>query len=201
MRLARLLLALVVIAPLGIGALSQPVAAADDAGSFIATAGNEVLRLARDRSLSQSEFKQRLHAIAAKDFDTPRIAQFVLGRYWRSASEGDRQQFVRAFEDYMVQVYASRFREYSGASFKVVSDRQEGNTSVVTTVIDRGNGQPPAKVTWQVTKTPEGYKISDVSIEGISQALTYRQEFGSVIEQHGGQVSALTEQLRQKASG
>jgi phospholipid transport system substrate-binding protein len=65
--------------------------------------------------------------------------------------------------------------------------------------LEQSNGQPPAKVMWQVAKQPNGYKITDVSIEGISQAVTYRQEFSSVIDQHGGQVSALTQELLQKA--
>lgn len=191
---------------LGLGGLvalsmpAAPAAAANDAASFIAQAADNVLGLARDKSLSQDQLKQRLAAIADQDFDSPRIAQFVLGRYWRTASEADRQQFVKAFREYMVQIYASRFRQYGGAKFKVLGQRQEGDTSMVTTEIARSNGQAPAKVVWQVAKEPGGYKITDVSIEGISQAVTYRQEFSSVIEQHGGQVSALTQQLRQKAN-
>lgn len=201
MPFSRLLPALGLALVIGLMAPSVPARAADDAASFIAQTADSVLKLARDQSLSQDEFKQRLGTIADRDFDTPRIAQFVLGRYWRSASDTERQQFVQAFREYMVQVYATRFRQYSGAQFKVIGQRQDGNTTMVTTEIDRPNDEAPAKVVWQVAKSGDGYKISDVSIEGISQAVTYRQEFGSVIEQHDGQVSALTAQLKQKASG
>ncbi len=178
---------------------AAPALAAESAASFIAQAGNSVLSLARDHSLSEAELKQRLGAIADKDFDAPRIAKFVLGRYWRTASEAGRQQFIQAFENYMVQASAPRSRQYSGAQFKVTGERQDGQTSMVTTDIARPNGQP-AHVIWQVVQTPSGYKITDVSIEGISQAVTYRQEFSSVIEQNGGRIAALTQQLRQKAS-
>lgn len=50
-------------------------------------------------------------------------------------------------------------------------------------------------------KRPEGYKITDVITDGVSQALTYRDEFDTVIAGHDGRVSALTQQLRQKANG
>ena len=175
--------------------------AAEDAAGFVSHAADSVLSLARDKSLSQDQFKQRLRTIAEQDFDVPRIARFALGQYWRTASDMDRQQFVEAFEEYMVQVYATRFRQYSGANFKVVGQRQEGDTTMVTTEIAQATGQPPAKVIWQIARQPNGYKITDVVIEGISQAVTYREEFGSVIAQHGGQVSALTQQLREKAKG
>jgi phospholipid transport system substrate-binding protein len=192
----RLLTGLAVVALLG---LTSPAFAEDDAASFIAQTGHAVLGLARDQNLSDQQLKERLRTIADQDFDSPRIAQFVLGRHWRSASDVERQQFVKAFEEFMVQVYATRFRQYSGAIFKVLGQRQDGDSATVSTEFDQANGQPPAKVIWQVVKQPNGYKITDVSIEGISQAVTYRQEFSSVIEQHGGQVSALTQELLQKA--
>ncbi|HEV2547229.1 MAG TPA: ABC transporter substrate-binding protein [Stellaceae bacterium] len=188
----------------GMLALATPAGralAADDAASFVGHAADSVLALARDKDLSQDEFKQRLRTIADEDFDVPRIARFALGRYWRTTSDTDRQQFVEAFEDYMVQVYATHFRQFSGANFKVVGQRQQGDTTVVTTEIAQATGQPPAKFIWQVARQPNGYKITDVAIEGISQAITYREEFSSVIGQHGGQVSALTQQLREKAKG
>jgi phospholipid transport system substrate-binding protein len=196
MRIPRQLAGFAVIALLG---LASPALAADDAASFIAQTGDAVLSLARDRNLSDEQLKERLRTITAQDFDSPGIAQFVLGRHWRSASDAEREQFVKAFEEYMVQVYATRFRQFSGAVLKVVGQRQDGQSAVVSTEIEQASGQPPAKVIWQVAKQPNGFKITDVSIEGISQAVTYRQEFSSVIEQHGGQVSALTQELLQKA--
>ena len=196
MRIPRHLAGFAVIALLG---LASPALAADDAASFIAQTGDAVLSLARDRNLSDEQLKERLRTITAQDFDSPGIAQFVLGRHWRSASDAEREQFVKAFEEYMVQVYATRFRQFSGAVLKVVGQRQDGQSAVVSTEIEQASGQPPAKVIWQVAKQPNGFKITDVSIEGISQAVTYRQEFSSVIEQHGGQVSALTQELLQKA--
>ncbi len=201
MRVLRLLPVLGLVIAVAFLAPPRPAQAAADAAGFIAQTASSVLQLARDKSLSPDEYKQRLRTIALQDFDTPRIAQFVLGRYWRTASDAERQQFVHAFENYMVQVYATRFRQYSGAQFKVTGQRAEGNTAMVMTEIDRANGEAPAKVVWQVNKSGNGYKIADVSIEGISQAVTYRQEFASVIEQHDGRVSALTEELRHKANG
>ncbi|HZB92228.1 MAG TPA: ABC transporter substrate-binding protein [Stellaceae bacterium] len=197
---AGFLLALGLCGVLALTAPMQPAKAADDAGSFIAQTADKVLKLARNTTISDAELKRQLHVVADQDFDAPRIAQFVLGRYWRTASDAQRQQFVAAFENYMVQVYASRFRQYSGAQFKVVGDREQSNGAMVTTEIERAN-EEPARVIWQLAKTPNGYKITDVSIEGISQAVTYRQEFQSVIEQNNGEISALIQQLQQKANG
>jgi phospholipid transport system substrate-binding protein len=44
-----------------------------------------------------------------QDFDLPSITRFVLGPYWRVASEPEKQEFRRLFEDYIVRVYSERF--------------------------------------------------------------------------------------------
>ena len=71
----------------------------------------------------------------------------------------------------------------------------------MTTQILRTSGQPPIKVNWSVVKSGDGFKIEDASLEGVSQAITYHDEFGSIIERNGGQVSALTNQLNARAKG
>ena len=42
------------------------------------------------------------------------------------------------------------------------------------------------------------FKIIDVSIEGLSMGITQRDEFTSVIQQNGDDVSALTKALKAK---
>ncbi|HEV7995429.1 MAG TPA: ABC transporter substrate-binding protein [Stellaceae bacterium] len=41
------------------------------------------------------------------------------------------------------------------------------------------------------------YKITDVTVDGVSMVLTQRSEFASVIERNGGQVAALLATMRE----
>ena len=179
-----------------------PARAADDAGGFITKLGDQTLALLRSKTGSPAEREQEFDQIVDRSFDVARIARFVLGRYWAGASADERKQFAEAFERYMVGVYWQRFSAYSGETFRVTGERPDASgASTVTTEVDRPNGQAPAKVEWSVTKEGDGYRIEDVSIEGISQALTYRQEFASIMERDGGKVAALTDELRRKTRG
>jgi phospholipid transport system substrate-binding protein len=45
-------------------------------------------------------------------------------------------------------------------------------------------------------KTPEGWKIYDITIEGVSLVLTYRAEFESIVRASG--VDGLLKRLQQK---
>jgi phospholipid transport system substrate-binding protein len=190
------LAAIAVVPPFG-GARAN-----DDAAGFITNLGDQALALLQARDQPKAEREQKFEHLADQAFDVPRIARYVLGRYWLSANDDERQQFAKAFEHYMVQVYWQRFSDYTGATFKVLTQKPgENGASVVTTEVARGSDQPPGKVEWSVATGGDGYKITDVSIEGISQALTYRQEFASIIDRNSGHVSALTDQLRQKTNG
>ncbi|HXQ54139.1 MAG TPA: ABC transporter substrate-binding protein [Stellaceae bacterium] len=180
----------------------QRARAGGDAAALITRLGDQTLALLQAKDRPEADRQKKFAALVDQAFDVPKIARFVLGRYWSTASDDQRQQFTAAFERYMVEVYWRRFSDYSGETFKVTGQRADDNgTSVVMTEVARANGQPAAKVEWSVSQEDGGTKIRDVSIEGASQALTYRQEFAAIIERNGGRVVALIDELRQKTNG
>ena len=143
-------------------------------------------RLARFRQLFQT------------DFDSPGIARFVLGRYWRSASEQEQQEYLKLFEDYVVFVYGTRLSSFNGETFKVRGSRTDESGTIVSTDIISPSGEAPIKVDWQLIADHGSFKINDVIIEGISMLVTQRSEFASVIQRHGGQVSELLAMMRER---
>jgi phospholipid transport system substrate-binding protein len=177
-------------------------APAGDAAGFITTLVNEALKALDNKELSQDDRAKQFRTLLDHDFDMPRIARFVLGRYWNEANDQDKQRFQKLFEDYVVRSYAQRFSEYSGETVKITGQRAESEVStLVMSHILRPNGAPPAKVDWRVRKTDAGFKIVDVDVEGVSMVLTQREQFGSVIQRNGG-VAGLNRELEQKlASG
>jgi phospholipid transport system substrate-binding protein len=177
-------------------------AAPSDAASFINDLINKALKTLDNKQLSDEDRARTFRDLLDKDFDMPRISRFVLGPYWREASDQEKQQFQKLFEDYVVRSYSRSFSEYSGEQMKVTGSRPESETStLVQSQVVRQNG-PPAKVDWRVRKDDKGFKIVDVDVEGVSMVLTQREEFSSVIQKSGGTVAGLNKELQQKlASG
>jgi phospholipid transport system substrate-binding protein len=195
----RFLLIAVCCAIIGIAILipSRPAAAAADPAAVITDLGNQALQVL-GRNVNPNVRVARFRQLFVEDFDVPRIARFVLGRYWRVATPQQQQEFVRLFTDYIAMVYANRLAEYSGENLKVTGSRAAPDGSLVSSEIVRPNGAPPAQVEWLLTQSGGTYKISDVIVEGVSMAVTQRSEFASVIERDGGQVQGLITALRQK---
>jgi phospholipid transport system substrate-binding protein len=174
-------------------------AAAADAGDFM----NELWRRAADvlaKKVPPPERLERFRQLFRADFDGPAIARFVLGRYWRSASDEERQEFLRLFEDYVVYVYGTRLSDFNGETFRIRGSRTDGDGTIVSTDVFTAGANAPIKVDWRLIPENGGFKITDVIIEGISLMVTQRSEFASVIQRHGGQVGGLLTLMREKTS-
>jgi phospholipid transport system substrate-binding protein len=181
------------------GALAPaiPGAAAADPAAMISNLGSQALQVL-GKDATQSQRVARFRDLLREDFDVPGIARFVLGRYWNTATEEQRAEFTKLFEDYIAVAYATRLAEYTGETFKVIGSRPEADGAIVSSQILRPAGAAPVKVDWRVTGRN---KISDVSVDGISMAVTQRSEFASVIQHNGGQVQGLIAMLRDKTMG
>jgi phospholipid transport system substrate-binding protein len=184
----------------GVAASAPPAAAAADPAALINDLGNRAIEVL-GKNASPAQREARFRELFNEDFDVPVIARFVLGRYWRTATKPQQQEFVGLFNEYVVLAYSNRFAEYSGETLKVTGSRPDADGSIVTSEIIRTNGAPPAKVDWRLSRTGGTYKITDVIVDGISMAVTERSEFASVIQRHGGQVQGLLTLLRQKTEG
>ncbi len=166
--------------------------------AMVKSIGDEAVATLADKSLSETQKQDRFEKFLDSSFDMKRIGRFVLGQYWRDASETEQTQFLKVFRDYMVTSYAEKIGSYSGENLEIkdatsLNDKE----SLVHSLITRPNG-PPIKLDWRVRKTNDGEKIVDVIIEGISMAQTHRSEFASVVSQPGVGVEGLINKLKEQ---
>lgn len=177
----------------------RPGLAADNAVALVTQFGDKTLQIVKDPLIGASDRERRFHVLLDEYFDIPAIARFVLGRSWRGASEDERQEFTMAFQDHMVRSYVRRFSDYGGERFRVMPARQEGdNGTIVPAEILRPDAKPPVTLDWKVQGAPTNLRIRDVSISGVSMAITYRDEFAAIVPRTDGHVAALIAALRSK---
>jgi len=193
----RLFLTLValIIASTSLTTASDAIAA--DANGFMNQLWGQTVEVLSNK-VPRAERLMRFRQLFQADFDGPGIARFVLGRYWRSASEQEQQEYLKLFEDYVVLVYGTRLSKFNGETFKLLGSRTEESGTIVSTDIISPSGEAPIKVDWQLIADHGSFKINDVIIEGISMLATQRSEFASVIQRHGGQVGGLLELMRER---
>jgi phospholipid transport system substrate-binding protein len=174
-------------------------AAAANASDFMNDLWSRAVEVLAKKTPPAERLARFRHLFRA-DFDGPAIARFVLGRYWRSASEEERQEFLKLFEDYVVYVYGTRLSDFNGETFRVRGSRTDGDATIVSTDVFTAGANAPIKIDWRLVAENGGFKITDVIIEGISLMVTQRSEFASVIQRHGGQLGGLLALMREKTS-
>jgi len=160
----------------------------DDAMTSLAVSGIE-----------KEERRERFRRLMLEKFAFKGIAKWVLGRYWRKASEDERTQFIALFEDLMVITYADRFENYSGEKIEIgKAEVRNGKDALVHSKLIRGANTEPVDVIWRVRRSDELFKVVDVMVEGLSMGLTQQKEFSSVIRKNGGKVNGLLDELRKR---
>ena len=199
----RLLCALFVAAlslPLG---LTGPAYAAADlakAESVVTALSDKGIHSVVTADVPPEERINRFRALFTSDFDVNGVAHFVLGRFWRGADPAVLTHFVEVFREVTIYTWAQRFKSYTGQTIKVVGSSPDGDAGafVDTQVIDP-NGGAPVTVRWRLRVRPEaelGWQVVDLTVEGVSLAMTQRSDYESFLSQNNGDIGKLIERLQ-----
>jgi phospholipid transport system substrate-binding protein len=186
-----------------VGSLSaQPAAtnAAPSATAFIDRLAQRAIEGLTSKDIDYTERTQRFRALFTEAFDVPTIGRFALGVPWRQASESDRAEYLKAFEDFIVASYATRFADYGGEKIITTGSRRgDDNEVFVQSQFMRTQGAP-VRVTWRLRPIGDSWRIIDVIIEDVSMAITQRDDFSATVQRNGGRLQPLIEALRAKAT-
>jgi phospholipid transport system substrate-binding protein len=142
----------------------------------------------------------RVDDLVAEHFDLDRISRIALGRYWKTATEGERQEFARLFKDYVLISYGRRFDRYTQRyRLRAAADTPAGEDGAMVESYLEG-GANPIRIDWRLAQDGPSWRVLDVTVEGVSLLMTYRNEFATIIERGGGRVAALLGELRTRVA-
>jgi phospholipid transport system substrate-binding protein len=189
--------------------LLLPVAARADDAALLKGAERYVDDVARDAfdtiaasrsgKLTKDGAQKKFRTILNRSFDIPTIAKFTLGRNWRVATPAERTQYTNLLQTVILAKYADRMLEFSGDGYSIDNSRVLNEKDVAVNMTIKPASEPAVGFGWRLRRQSDnGFKVIDLSIEGVSMSVTHRTEFSSVIERNGGKVSALIDALNGK---
>ena len=169
------------------------------AGKFIQDLGNHAIAIMANKSLNQTQRSSQYRTILHDAFDLQTIGHFVIGRAWNSATPDQQQEYMKLFEDLIVKIYGDRLNFYSGEGFHIKGVRQESDQdTIVNSEVTHPGGAQPTLIDWRVRQTNGKEAIVDVVVAGVSQSVTQRQEYSSIIQRDGGKIDGLLDLMRQQ---
>lgn len=150
-------------------------------------------------NVSQTVKDERFEKLFNNALDLNFIGQFVLGRYWRTATAEQKKEFISAYRELNIKTWSQRFDEFKGKNFifKGTTPSNTANQVFVNSVVPMDQGEP-AKVVWRVKQTGNNFKIVDIIIENVSLAITARNEYTAYIKTAPGGIDDLIKDLQNK---
>lgn len=166
------------------------------AAAFIEKRGAEVVDIINANG-SADEKRDAVAKVLREAVDIRGVAQFVLGRHWRTASEAQRNEYLSLFEETLVRNLSARFGELRGVTFSMGRNQMASEQeAVVSTVVTRPNN-PAIALDWRVADVDGTPRIVDLVAEGTSLRITQRSEYSAVV-QRGGGMDGLLRAMRQQ---
>jgi len=148
-------------------------------------------RLQKEIASREKEFRAdqgKLYAfvdeVIVPKFDTKYIAQLILARHWKQASDEQRQRFQAAFKDMLVHSYANALVEYHTAVKPEWQPLRMAPDATDVTVNSRllREGKPPLPIGFAMRLKDGEWKVYDIVIENLSLVTSFRGQVNSEIK-------------------
>lgn len=173
------------------GLNAAPALAADTPPDVLArSVTQEVLAiLKQDRDIQNGNQTKVYRLVETKIlpvFDFNRMTQLVIGKHWPRATAKQKQDLVTEFRNLMVRTYSSSLMAFNNQTvdFKPLSIKPSDTDVTVRSEIRQPGGQP-IPINYSMYQTSFGWKVYDVTIDGVSLVTNYRSSFSNTIRQSG----------------
>jgi phospholipid transport system substrate-binding protein len=134
-------------------------------------------------ALEQDKLREELRRVAKQAFDFEIMARMCLGPHWSKLNQEQQEEFIRLFirlleENYFGKIlkYVDDIKEYSRDQIDFTKETVfSSRKAMVQSVIHYNDKQVP--VDYRLVSLDEGWKVYDVSVEGVSLVQNYRSQF------------------------
>lgn len=168
----------------------------DDARVLLEQVASEMIEAtnARREEIKQDPevVKELVEDLLLPHIDLITASRWVLGKHWRRASKEQKIEFIKHFRGMLLRFYSTALAEYLSNNtvdknlirFQPVRAEAGREDITVRSEVHPPNGQP-IPVNYSMHMTRKGWKVYDVSVEGISMVTTYRNSFNEEISRNG----------------
>ncbi|MFZ4774675.1 MAG: MlaC/ttg2D family ABC transporter substrate-binding protein [Terrimicrobiaceae bacterium] len=143
---------------------------------------NEVLAAA-DVASTSSALMGSLRPVLQKHLSFDSMTRRAIGPGWRQFTDDQQKQATKLFTTLIIRTYSSKFTpgEHPVIEFKAASAPAPGRVEVPTTLVYQGSHY---SVIYRLEEA-EGWRITDVVIEGVSLIANYRSQFDAQFKKGG----------------
>ncbi len=161
-----------------------------EARDVVESAGNRMIELIGERRAELARDPRLLHDLVEEvlvpHFDFQVISRLVLGKYWRTASPGQRVRFTEAFKDLLVRSYGTAWLEYEGEEIRFLPERPSSRPDRVVVRVELIDPYgAPVGFAYSLHNTTGKWLVYDVAVDGVSLLANYRATVPPMVKSRG----------------
>ena len=199
--LACLLFGVALVAPVGVAPVAPASAGTfeDEAKRFVGNAFKAASGMKKGTGKGRAESVARFTSFIERRIATKALARFVLGPYWKRASEAERAEFHLLFRVYLTRSFGQQAARLAGRPVEIDKVVRAAGSNDVLVLSRLGVRGPSAlHIDWRIRRTEDGPKLIDVIVQGTSLAVAQRQQFMSMLSRNGGSIAALNAEMKKR---
>ncbi len=173
---------------------SVAVAAEASATDSLRIAVDSVIELLADKELDRAKRRQLVVEQIRATFDFTAMSRFIVGKYWKRATQEQRDTFVERFTIILEHTYIGRIEAYSDEKVRYVAEKRRGGKAKVDTLVVGGNIEIP--INYKLYLKGGKWYVYDISVEGVSLVRNYKDTYKGIIRKDG--VEGLLEKMAKK---
>lgn len=163
--------------------ISAPAGNPEVAKSFVQNLSDKTLGLIQSGKFdTETSAVNTFASLFDSSFHLPYMVGFVLGRAGRGQPRPLIERFSNAFRRKIINSYATRFKDYKGATSKIINVSAAGKNFKVKSKIVSNKEY---NVVWTVRFYNGQPKIIAVAVEGVDLAYSYKNQYQQIISQKG----------------
>jgi phospholipid transport system substrate-binding protein len=170
-------------------------ASAEEAQLRLRAAIDEVLAIA-DKAPNKKVLMERLEPVLEKNISFGTMTRRAVGPGWRDFKPEQQKSAVALFTKLVIRSYGGKFTigEHPQVLYKSAATPAAGRVEVTTTTVYQGSRYG---VVYRMEQE-EGWRTTDVVIEGVSMVANYRSQLDPVFKKGGA--SAVLNSLEQSVA-
>jgi phospholipid transport system substrate-binding protein len=194
----RLLAGLLLLSSFAVAAIEHPQ-------DMVRATGDKVMAELTARKAELEANPDRIYPLVESTvlphFDFRQMSQSALGRFWRDATEEQKERLTVEFRELLVRTYATALLGYTDQAIEYLPVQyRPGDTQVLIPTRVSSAGAPPVPVNYRLKLDDSSrWLVYDVVIDGVSLVTNYRSQFAAVVRRDGidGLIGTLATKNRQ----
>ncbi len=167
-----------------------------EAEKILKSSVGKVFTIMLDEEMESGQKKSKVAEITNTVFSFPLMAKLSIGKaHWTEFNDKQKTEFTSLFTEQFQSFYIDKLDLFSDEEviFQPATVVKEKKVQIPTLLLSKGKKY---SILYKMSNTNNGWKIYDITIEGVSLVHTYRSQYSYILS--SGKVEDLLTKMREK---